>query len=137
MRKWVFLLALLAFACNRPSAAKGPELRRQAGEPKGEPIEVVKVISQKLCTTDQLPAELTPYQAVAIYPRVSGFVEEIPVDRGSVVHRGHLLARLSAPELMAQRAEAQAKTSADRATYQRLKEASKTPGAVAKNELEL
>src|SRR5713226_726094 len=38
---------------------------------------------------------------------------------------------------MAQRAEAQAKTSADRATYQRLKEASKTPGAVAKNELEV
>lgn len=137
MRKSALLLALLAFACNRPSAAKGPELRQQAGEPQGRTIEVVKVLSQKLSTTDRLPAELTPYQAVAIHPRVSGFVEEIPVDRGSVVHRGELLARLSAPELIAQRVEAQAKMSADRATYQRLKDAANTPGAVAKNEMEL
>lgn len=138
MRKWVLLLALLAFACNRSSAAKGPESRQQAGALRGGPsVDVVKVISQKLSTTDHLPAELTPYQAVAIYPRVNGFVEEIPVDRGSVVRRGQLLSRLSAPELVAQRAEAQAKTSADRATYVRLKEASKTPGAVAKNEIEV
>ncbi len=136
MRKSVLLLAfaLLTIACDRPSASGAPD-RTQGGR---EPIiEVVKVISQKLSTTDHLPAELTPYQAVAIYPRVSGFVEEIPVDRGSVVHHGQLLARLSAPELIAQRAEAEAKMSADRATYQRLKDAANTPGAVAKNELEV
>jgi membrane fusion protein (multidrug efflux system) len=134
MRKWVVLLALLAVACDRKSAARPPDLTRGGREPT---IEVVKVISQKLSTTDHLPAELTAFQAVAIYPRVSGFVEEIPVDRGSVVRRGQLLARLSAPELIAQRAEAQAKMSADRATYQRLKDAANTPGAVAKNEIEL
>jgi RND family efflux transporter MFP subunit len=54
-----------------------------------------------------------------------------------VVRRGALLAQLSAPELFAQRAEADAKASADRATYQRLREAAKTKGAVAENELEL
>lgn len=138
MRRWVLLAALLACACNGSSSANGPELRQQAEEPHGGPsIEVVKVVARKLATIDYLPAELTSYQSVAIYPRVSGFVEKIPVDRGSVVRRGQLLARLSAPELLAQRAEADAKASADRATYQRLKEAAKTKGAVAENELEL
>src|SRR5437588_132808 len=132
MRKWLLLLALVVFGCDRSSAARGPELRRQNGESRTTPtLEVVKVVSQTLSTTDYLPAELTPYQAVAIYPRVNGFVEEIPVDRGSVVRRGDLLVRLSAPELIAQRAEAQAKMSADDATYRRLKEAAKTKGAVA------
>jgi len=137
MRKLALLLALLAFACDWSSAARKSDLKPASEPQRAPPIEVVSVISQKLSVTDYLPAELTPYQAVAIYPRVSGFVEDIPVDRGSVVHRGQLLARLSAPELAAQRAEAQAKVSADRATYQRLKEAAETPGAVAKNELEL
>jgi RND family efflux transporter MFP subunit len=136
MRKPVLLLALAIFAsaCDRRSGATGADQTRATSEPK---IEVVRVISQKLSTTDRLPAELTPYYAVSIYPRVSGYVEEIPVDRGSIVHRGQLLARLSAPELIAQRAEVQAKMSADRATYQRLKDAANTPGAVAKNEIEL
>jgi membrane fusion protein, multidrug efflux system len=138
MRKWLLLLALAVFGCNRSSAARGPELRQQSRESRTAPtLEVVKVVSEKLSTTDYLPAELTPYQAVSIYPRVNGFVEEIPVDRGSVVHRGQLLVRLSAPELISQRAEAQAKMSADYATYRRLKEAAKTTGAVAPNEVEV
>jgi RND family efflux transporter MFP subunit len=138
MRRLALLLALLALTCDQSSAPKRSDLKPAASKPPGAPvIEVVRIISQTLSTTDYLPAELTPHQAVTIYPRVSGFVEDIPVDRGSIVHRGQLLARLSAPELIAQRAEAQAKMSADRATYERLKEAAKTPGAVAKNEIEL
>ncbi len=117
MKRCMLLFALVAFACNRSSAANGPELKRPPGESQTrQNVEVVQVISQNLSTTDYLPAELTPYQAVAIYPRVNGFVEEIQVDRGSAVRRGQLLARLSAPELFAQRAEAEAKASADRAT---------------------
>jgi membrane fusion protein, multidrug efflux system len=138
MRKWLLLLALAVFGCNRSSAARGLVLRQQSSKSHTAPtLEVVKVVSQKLSTTDYLPAELTPYEAVSIYPRVNGFVEEIPVDRGSVVHRGQLLVRLSAPELIAQRAEAQAKMSGDYATYRRLKEAAKTAGAVAPNEVEV
>jgi membrane fusion protein (multidrug efflux system) len=136
MRKWLLLFALAVIGCDGSSAARGPELRQQSGQSQTAPtLEVVKVVSQKLSTTDYLPAELTPYQAVSIYPRVNGFVEEIPVDRGSIVNRGQLLVRLSAPELIAQRAEAQAKMSADYATYRRLKEAAKTTGAVAPNYL--
>jgi RND family efflux transporter MFP subunit len=88
---------------------------------------------------------------VAIYPKVTAFVDSIGVDRGSVVKRGQLIARLLAPELAAQRAEAQsklqaaeaqrveveAKLASDESTYQRLKSASATPGVVAGNDLEV
>jgi RND family efflux transporter MFP subunit len=82
---------------------------------------------------------------------VTGFVKTIRVDRGSRVAAGELLAELDAPELVAQRAEAQSKLLAaeadlgaaqskadgDMSTYDRLKAASAIPGVVAGNELVL
>jgi RND family efflux transporter MFP subunit len=100
-------------------------------------LEAVQVTAAKLDTTARLPGELAPYEMVALYPRVSGFVEDIAVDRGSVVRRGQLLARLSAPELASQRAEAESKLSAARSTFERTHAASDTPGAVAKHDLEV
>jgi len=74
---------------------------------------------------------------VALYARVQGFVEKIDVDRGSVVKQGQTLVQLVAPELEAQRHEAEAKLASDLATYKRLKEASATPGVVSGNEVEV
>jgi RND family efflux transporter MFP subunit len=100
-------------------------------------VEVVPVISEKLATTARLPGELAPYEMVALYPRVSGFVEALSVDRGSVVKRGQLLARLSAPELATQRSEVESKLTAARSTFERTRAAAETPGAIAKHDLEV
>ena len=113
--------------------------------------ELTEVVSRPLQKTTLLAGELKPFQTVDIYARVSGFIEEIHVDRGARVRQGQLLARMTAPEVEAQRAEVQAKIPAVRArqieaaarlaagqsTYERLKEASKTPGVVAGNDLVL
>jgi membrane fusion protein (multidrug efflux system) len=96
-----------------------------------------------------LPGELTAFQSVAIFPRVTGFVKAIRVDRGSRVRAGDVLAILDAPELLAQRSEAQSKLQAaeaqlgvvrskaesDTSTYEKLKAASATPGVVAGNDV--
>src|SRR5262245_14907983 len=100
-------------------------------------VEVVAVTANKLETTARLPGELAPYEMVALYPRVNGFVEEITVDRGSTVRRGQLLARLSAPELASQRTEAESRLSAARSTFERTRAAADTPGAIAKHDLEV
>jgi RND family efflux transporter MFP subunit len=100
-------------------------------------VEVMQVTADKLDTTTRLPGELTAYEMVALYPRVSGFVERIDVDRGSAVRRGQVLARLSAPELASQRAEAQSNLSAALSTFKRTRAASETPGAIANHDLEL
>lgn len=135
MRTALFAITLAFAACDRsqePAAAAAT-----APETTTPTVEVVQVTSSKLDTTARLPGELAPYEMVALYPRVNGFVEEISVDRGSAVHRGQLLARLSAPELASQRAEAESKLSASRSTFERTKAAADTPGAVAKHDLEV
>ncbi len=114
-------------------------------------LETVRVVEQAASVTLDLPAELEPYESVDVYPKVTGFVKAIPVDRGSRIHTGNVLIEIEAPELLAQRAEAQsrlqgaeaqlatvrAKADADASTFDRLKAASATPGAVAGNDVVL
>jgi RND family efflux transporter MFP subunit len=125
--------ATLFFAC-------APEPGTQGASDGGARVpvaEVVPVTAQQLDTSTHLEGELAPYEAVALYARAQGFVSQVPVDRGTVVKRGQLLVSIVAPEIGAQRAEAQAKLVADKSTADRLQTASKTPGAIAGNELEL
>ncbi|MGH9355069.1 MAG: efflux RND transporter periplasmic adaptor subunit [Terriglobia bacterium] len=114
-------------------------------------IDTAKVVSQRLDVTVPLPGELQPFEEVRIFPKVTGFVQWIGVDRGSRVKRGALLATLVAPEIVAQKAEAQAKLlsaenqriageaklASDESTYQRLKVAAATPGVISDDELEV
>jgi membrane fusion protein, multidrug efflux system len=112
-------------------------------------VQVVKVESRPLNRTVIFTGEFLPFQTVDLNARVQGFVEKVLVDRGSIVKQADLLATLSAPEMEAQVAEAEAKVKAAESaasearaklvaaesTYQRLKEASATEGAISGNEL--
>jgi membrane fusion protein, multidrug efflux system len=144
------LLVLLTSACSagggKASAAAAP--RADSDTPIA--IDTVKVVSQRLDVKTQLPGELLPYELVGIFPKVTGFVQWMGVDRGSRVKAGQLLVRLEAPELISKQAEAearlqsaesrideaQAKLIADQATYQRLRIAAQTPGVISEDELE-
>jgi membrane fusion protein (multidrug efflux system) len=101
-------------------------------------IETVRIEKGTLGSTIKLPGELKPFQKVDIYPRVNGFVKEMYVDRGSVVHKGQILMTLEAPELDQQYEAAQSKLlqaqenlNASRDRQMRLSAAAKTPGAVS------
>lgn len=114
-------------------------------------VDVARVVSKKLNITVSLPGEIRPYEIVAVYPKVTGFLKWIGVDRGSWVKKGQLLARLTAPELDAQRRNAEARLRSDKATliaskaalaadestYQSLKTAAASPGVIAGNELQI
>src|SRR5262245_57432792 len=71
--------------------------------------ELVAVASKPVSRTVTLPAEIHPFLNVALRARVSGYVDRVPVDRGSAVKEGDLLVELSAPEMKAQIAEAESK----------------------------
>ena len=117
----------------------------------GQAIETATVVSQTVSRKSRLPGELLPYLKTSLQSRVAGFVESIEVDRGSQVKKGDVLVKLSAPELAAQIAEAEAKVRAvesqrasaeaqrmaAQSTSDRLKAASATPGVVAANDLVL
>jgi membrane fusion protein (multidrug efflux system) len=136
---------LLAMSCGEENGTSAKTANTETA-PK---VEVATVVAQKLAITVHLPGELEAYEVVAVFPKVTGFVKSISVDRGSLVKTGQLIARLEAPELLAQRAEAQsklqaaeaqlaaaqAKVASDDNTYQHLKAAAATPGVVAGNDL--
>ncbi len=138
-------------SCSSNSGSSATAANAQGTSAPTPTVEVAKVASRKLAITVRLPGELQPYEVVAVFPKVSAFVDSISVDRGSLVKTGQLMARLVAPEIAAQRAEAQsklqgaqaqrveaeAKLASDESTYQRLKAASATPGVVAGNDLEV
>lgn len=112
-------------------------------------VNVAAVEMHELQTNVALPAQVFAYETVDVFPKVTGFIETIRVDRGSRVRGGEVIAQLSAPELVAQRAQAearvqasesqlaaaQAKLTSDEGTYSHLAGAAKTPGVVAGNDL--
>lgn len=112
-------------------------------------LDTATVTSAVLDRTVKLPAEILPYQKVALTARVPGLIQKVDVDRGSTVKTGQLLITLDAPEMKAQIAEAEAKAKAIEAqkaegeaklaaaesTLDRLNTASATPGAVAGNDV--
>jgi RND family efflux transporter MFP subunit len=151
MRRLLIASAFMitALGCNTASSDKGSVSAAPAGPNTPTVVSTVPVVSKKLQTTIALPAQLTPYEQVDIYPKVTGFVQTVTVDRGSHVQRGQVLVRLTAPELNSQRSQAeaavraaesqlataQAKLASDNGTYLHMVAAAKTPGVLAENDV--
>jgi membrane fusion protein (multidrug efflux system) len=144
----IFILGNVLAACGNPTGQNGSSSSTTS---PAQIVNVVAVESQKLETTLPLPAQITPYEVVDIYPKVTGFLDKITVDRGSRVRAGEVIIRLSAPEIVAQRGQAeaalksaeaqlsaaQAKFASDHGTYLHLAAAAQTPGVVAGNDLQV
>jgi membrane fusion protein, multidrug efflux system len=142
-------LTVIAAGCSQTPPENGGSSTAAAASNAPATVNTVPVVSKRLQTTIALPAQLTPYEQVDIYPKVTGFVQTVTVDRGSHVQRGQLLVRLTAPELVSQRSQAeaavraaqsqlataQAKLTSDNGTYLHMVAASKTPGVLAENDV--
>ena len=142
-------LLTAALSCSTATPGKSGTAGASLGQSAPAAVNTVAVESKKLRTTIMLPAQLTPYEQVDIYPKVTGFVETVAVDRGSHVRRGQVLVKLTAPELVIQRSQAeaavraaqsqlataQAKLASDNGTYLHMQEAAKTPGVLAANDV--
>lgn len=141
-------LTITTLGCNTASSDKG-SVSAAPGPTAPSVVSTVPVVSKRLEMTIALPAQLTPYEQVDIYPKVTGFVQTVTVDRGSRVQRGQVLVRLTAPELNSQRSQAeaavraaqsqlataQAKLASDNGTYLHMVAAAKTPGVLAENDV--
>jgi membrane fusion protein, multidrug efflux system len=116
---------------------------------RAQKVDFVTVISKVVTRSVDLPAEVQPFLSVSLHARVPGYVDRVAVDRGSAVKQDDVLVELSAPEMAARIAEAEAKIhamesdrlqaeaqlAATQSTYERTQKAAETPGAVAGNEL--
>jgi membrane fusion protein (multidrug efflux system) len=136
-------IALMAIAglSSCGSKSKADDEQQQA-----DPIPAVQVFPlQKglLSSVLKMPGELTPYQQVDLYAKLSSFVKKVYVDVGSQVKEGQVLITMEAPEINSQLAEAKSKIKtqealymASKANYDRLYQTSKTPGTISGNDLD-
>ena len=137
-KSFLFLvLAIFLTACNTSEKKKNVPLEI------APVIETFTISKEKLATELRIPAELTGFQQVDIYAKVSSFVKELKVDIGSQVKKGQLLLILEAPEISSQLAAAQSRQlsqkavyTASKSTFDRLFETSKIEGTISKNDLE-
>jgi RND family efflux transporter MFP subunit len=127
-------LVMLISSCNsaKPEKAKGD------GAEKKTHYVLSVVQTTGPASMVKLPGQLAAYQEVSIFPKVNGYVKNVHVDIGSKVHEGQLLMTLEAPELAQSTMQAKEKyartkadLSIDREHYNRLLEASQTPGAIS------
>src|SRR5690606_10823619 len=133
-------LALIFTAYSKNEPEKVQE-QKAAAKPVSYPAAPVKVFNPEYEIS--VPAELKPYEQVAVHAKVAGFVKQLYVDRGGRVRKGQLLAVLEAPEMEQQYLSDKSieqKAYSDylyaRQAYERLVEASSTSGAVAAIELD-
>lgn len=143
MRIKIYFLLAAALFIMQSCADEKSEIKVSTTEKSQPAFKLATVKEEQPQFTITLPGELKPFEQVAIYPKVKGFVKKLYVDRGSYVRKGQLLAQLEAPEVGQQYAAMRSSSGTSyqkflfsKQSYNRLKEAAKKSGAVATIELE-
>ncbi|QIP13756.1 efflux RND transporter periplasmic adaptor subunit [Spirosoma aureum] len=142
-----YSVLLLGTVCFLPACTSNEESKTSTGEKAEASPEVafqtVPVSIKTQAKQLALPGELSPYYDVALYAKVNGFINRMPVDVGDKVHRGQVLAIMEAPELeselsrtLSELTAARGRLNISKSNYRRLVQAAKTAGAVAPQELD-
>ncbi|MGY6742548.1 MAG: efflux RND transporter periplasmic adaptor subunit [Cecembia sp.] len=111
--------------------------------------ETITLQQEDLKGSISLPGELRSFESVAIYPKITGYVQSIKVDRGSKVKKGEVIAQIEAPEIQAELAAAKAKVlqvegfaqsaesklSTTKDQFDRIQKTAQTPGTVSASDL--
>lgn len=134
------ILAALIWGCE----SKSEEVHSEETTSQEIALDGMIIGNESLASDFRIPGELIAYQEVDLYAKVSSFVENLRVDVGSQVKKGELLATLEAPEISSRLAGAESRLKsfeaiylASKASYDRLKRTSETPGTVSENDLEM
>lgn len=88
---------LLLSACGN-SNNKGGGAPAAGGPPPVQSFQVFKIVPQTATLNSDYPATLQGQQNIEIRPKIDGYIEQIYIDEGSVVKKGQVLFRISAPQ---------------------------------------
>jgi membrane fusion protein, multidrug efflux system len=94
----VAILGVVFLAWSRRSREASEAEKRNVVLSKGNAVQVAQVAVSPSEQSLTLPAEVRGWAQVTLYAKVAGYVREIPVDKGTRVKKGDLLARLESPE---------------------------------------
>ncbi len=92
------ILGALAFSATRQAAlAQEGQTRRQLVE-AGPRVLVAQVKTKPIDRVVSLPGDVHPFDQATLYAKVSGYLRQIRVDKGDLVHKGQLLGVIESPE---------------------------------------
>lgn len=114
--RWVALGGLVA-GCGRTSG----EIAAPAA-PAPVEVRTTHLANAPITRVITLPAQVLADRQVTFYAKVSGYLQDIAVDRGDSVKAGAVLARIEMPELMSARAKQEAELKAAEADFGRLQD---------------
>jgi len=140
---WIKITTILLVSAAIFTSCNQAESKPVVVEETAPAIETFSPVKEKFATELRMPAELSGFQQVDIYAKVSSYVKELKADIGSEVKKGQLIMILEAPEVSAQLAAAESRLRSQEAvytgsnsTYKRYLETSKVEGTISKNDLE-
>lgn len=108
---WGVIAALLP--CNAGCAGTAAHSSTKPGEAKLVlEVDVAAPTKRDIARTIQLPVQLFPWQRIDVVAKVTGYVRNVRVDRGSQVKQGDVLANVWDPELGVQLSHEQAEVAA-------------------------
>ncbi|WP_372950456.1 efflux RND transporter periplasmic adaptor subunit [Mariniphaga sp.] len=136
-------VAILFFITSCAPESKNEGQAAQNETQNAEEVKSAFTLKKQLVSFSQnLPAELLPYEKAEIHAKVDGYVQAVFADIGDEVKKGQVLARLDAPEVAARHAEARAKYNetqarfhASRDKYSRIQNAAKQEGVISETEV--
>jgi membrane fusion protein (multidrug efflux system) len=143
MKNRIKIFAALSFIIAFASCGDKEENKKAVALPVAVKYNTMTLQTRPISGNVQLPGVMQPFQFVQLFPKISGFIKYVAVDRGSMVRAGQVLITLEAPEIEQGVAAAKLKytqagatyiTSKDR--YRRMLETSSTPGTISPYDLE-
>lgn len=141
----VFVTCLLALgtyaAINFPDQANVPEVPENSQKQALASVPSVQVLKPRrsdLARAVRLPATLSPLSQVTLYPKVSGYLKSVHVDKGDVVADGQLLAVIDVPELGERYQQAQSAFTIKKLTFERMQNVwNSNPDVIAKQDVDV
>jgi len=137
MKNIIYGMALIVIIFSACKSGHPETVKEKDTDPKAQ-FKLTAVRATGISSEVKLPGQLAAYQEVNIFPKVNGYVKQVNVDIGSKVKKGQILMTLEAPELEQSTMQAKenwirtkADLAIDREHYNRLLEASQTPGAIS------
>jgi len=147
MKKPIYLpvvVCSLAIALNSCSKNEAATTNKTPSSFNSTVYSLCPVKEQALGNVLRLPAQLSAYELVNIYPKVSGYIRKIKVDIGSQVKEGQIIMEMEAPEVeqnslaaYERYLKALSSFNSSKDSYYRLLDAAKTSGAVSPNDLQI
>lgn len=106
--------------CSRPTVAESPAHAQAATDASVDRVRVGRPERKTLALHTSQPGRVEAFEETPLYPKVTGYVEEVLVDIGDSVTKGQKLIQLWIPEMQDEQEQKAALVACPRFLYQGL-----------------